>query len=72
MIRQCVLQAQFQSEMPNILLLYADDLGYGDLEVYGHPTSSSPNLSRLARKGSASRSSIPRHQYAARLGRPMY
>lgn len=36
---------------PNIVLLYADDLGYGDLEAYGHPTSSTPNINRLAAEG---------------------
>ncbi|XP_071497179.1 arylsulfatase A-like [Diadema antillarum] len=36
---------------PNIIVLFADDLGYGDLQVYGHPTSSTPNLNRLAAGG---------------------
>lgn len=33
---------------PNILLIFADDLGYGDLGVYGHPSSTTPNLDQLA------------------------
>ncbi|XP_064403945.1 arylsulfatase A-like [Halichondria panicea] len=36
---------------PNIILLFADDLGYGDLSVYGHPTSSTPNLDKMASQG---------------------
>jgi arylsulfatase A-like enzyme len=36
---------------PNILLLFADDLGYGDLGSYGHHTLKTPALDRLAREG---------------------
>jgi arylsulfatase A-like enzyme len=32
-------------------LLFADDLGYGDLGVYGNPTIRTPNLDRLASQG---------------------
>ena len=34
-------------ERPNILLILADDLGYGDLQAGGHPTSETPNIDRL-------------------------
>ena len=37
---------------PNIVLLFADDLGYGDLACYGHPYAQTPNLDRLAAEGS--------------------
>ncbi len=36
---------------PNVLLIYADDLGYGDLGTYGHHTIRTPNLDRLASQG---------------------
>ena len=36
---------------PNILILFADDLGYGDLSSYGHPTTLTPNLDKLAEEG---------------------
>ena len=36
---------------PNIVILLADDLGYGDLGYTGHPTIASPALDRLARRG---------------------
>jgi hypothetical protein len=36
---------------PNILLIVADDLGYGDLGVYGATDTKTPNLDRLARQG---------------------
>ena len=36
---------------PNIVLIYADDLGYGDLGSYGHHTIRTPHLDRLAAEG---------------------
>ena len=38
-------------ERPNIVLIVADDLGYGDLSSYGAPDIRTPNLDRLAREG---------------------
>jgi arylsulfatase A len=38
-------------EQPNIVILFADDMGYGDLACYGHPSIQNPNLDRLAREG---------------------
>ena len=39
------------SATPNIVLLVADDLGYGDLGCYGALDIPTPNLDRLAREG---------------------
>ena len=36
---------------PNILFILADDLGYGDLACYGHPTHRTPALDQMAREG---------------------
>ncbi|MBN2448897.1 MAG: arylsulfatase [Lentisphaeria bacterium] len=36
---------------PNILLIYGDDIGYGDVGCYGATRVSTPNVDRLAREG---------------------
>lgn len=36
---------------PNIVFILADDLGYGDLQCYGHPRIRTPHLDRLADQG---------------------
>ena len=38
-------------QLPNLVIIFADDLGYGDLGVYGHPTIRTPNLDRMAAEG---------------------
>lgn len=40
-----------QSEKPNIVLIVADDLGYGDIEPYGQQKIKTPYLSQLAKEG---------------------
>jgi arylsulfatase A-like enzyme len=39
------------AERPNILLVYVDDLGFGDLGSYGHPIIQTPNIDSLASEG---------------------
>ena len=70
-------------QRPNILFIMADDLGYGDLSCYGHPTIKTPRLDQLAGRGvrftqsyanspvcSATRTApiTGRYQYRLRLG----
>lgn len=38
-------------ERPNVVLIYADDLGYGDLSCYGAWGLETPNVDRLAKRG---------------------
>lgn len=38
-------------QKPNVILIYVDDLGFGDLGCYGSKTIKTPNIDQLARKG---------------------
>lgn len=42
---------QAQTTQPNFIIIFADDLGYGDLSCYGHPTIMTPNLDKMAEEG---------------------
>ena len=48
-----ILPFQFASaeERPNIVLIVADDMGYGDLSCYGSKQISTPNIDSLAQSG---------------------
>jgi arylsulfatase A-like enzyme len=73
--------AAAESPPPNVVLVYADDLGYGDLGCYGAEGIRTPNLDRLAAEGvrftqfyvaqavcSASRTALLTGCYPNRLG----
>lgn len=38
-------------QQPNVVFIYADDLGYGDLSCYGATKIKTPNLDKLAKQG---------------------
>ena len=38
-------------EKPNIIFIFADDWGWGDLSCHGHPYVKTPNIDRLAQEG---------------------
>ena len=38
-------------EKPNVLILYTDDLGYGDLGCYGATAISTPHIDWIAQNG---------------------
>ena len=66
---------------PNVVVILADDLGYGDLASYGHPLHRTPHLDAMAREGvratsayapspscSPTRASLLTGRYAFRVG----
>ena len=40
-----------EDEKLNFIIVFADDMGYGDLGVFGNPTISTPNLDKMAFEG---------------------
>lgn len=40
-----------QTKQPNIIMLYIDDLGYGDFSCYGGNLASTPNIDLIAKEG---------------------
>lgn len=45
------VSAQYTPDKPNVIIIYADDLGYGDLGCYGATHVHTPNIDRLAAEG---------------------
>ncbi|MFV8345859.1 arylsulfatase [Flavobacterium sp. ZB4P13] len=41
----------FAQQKPNIIYIYADDLGYGELGSYGQQKIKTPNLDKIAKEG---------------------
>ncbi|WP_436717337.1 sulfatase-like hydrolase/transferase [Roseiconus lacunae] len=54
LLATCLVFAGEQSDgadRPNILFIFTDDWGWGDLGCHGHPYLKTPNIDRLAREG---------------------
>nr|WP_294903001.1 arylsulfatase [uncultured Lacibacter sp.] len=45
------VHGQSKNKKPNIILIYTDDLGYGDVSCYGTSAIPTPNIDRLAKNG---------------------
>ena len=41
----------YSDSPPNIIIIYTDDLGYGDVSAYGNGTLNTPNIDKLANEG---------------------
>jgi len=41
----------FGQQKPNVVIIYADDLGYGDLSCYGSKVINTPNIDAIAKAG---------------------
>lgn len=46
-----LLMAQKAKDKPNVIFIYADDLGYGDAGCYGATKVKTPNIDKLAKDG---------------------
>lgn len=75
------VKGQSDNGLPNIIIIFTDDMGYGDLSCYGQNNYQTPHLDRLADQGmkftnfyvsqpvcSASRASLLTGCYANRVG----
>ena len=51
LVSSLLAQATPSKQRTNVIVILADDLGWGDLGVYGHPKFKTPNLDRMAREG---------------------
>lgn len=76
-----ICHSALAQDRPNIVFMYADDLGFADLACNGHPEILTPNLDRLAAEGvnfqsftvgspvcSPSRTAIVTGQFPSRWG----
>lgn len=45
------LAVRGQQKTPNVIIIMADDMGYGDLSCFGHPTIRTPYLDKMAAEG---------------------
>jgi len=82
-VLQKKLNESNKSSIPNVIIIFADDLGYGDLSCYGHPTIHTPRLDQMAQEGikmtsfyaaacvcTPSRAGLMTGRYPVRVGQP--
>ena len=50
-IASTVIESEHRAQTPNIVILYTDDMGWGDIGAFGHPYIKTPSLDRLAAEG---------------------
>ena len=46
-----VAMEKARTSNPNIIVFFCDDMGYGDIGPFGHPTIRTPNLERMVEEG---------------------
>ena len=46
-----ILAGPADARPPNVVIIFTDDQGYGDLSCYGHPTIHTPHIDRMAAEG---------------------
>lgn len=76
-------KSNLEAQKPNIIIIYCDDLGYGDIGITGHPGIKTPNLDKMGTEGcrftnyysaspasTASRYSLLTGKYPIRSGFP--
>lgn len=51
-VSACAVESEKKGDKPNIIFIFADDLGWGDISKHGHPDIRTPNIDRLAEEGS--------------------
>jgi len=78
----CLLPDRLPAAPPNLVVIFIDDMGYGDIEPFGSTINQTPNLSRMAAEGmkltsfyaapvcSASRAQLLTGCYAPRVSVP--
>ncbi len=44
-------EPEVSSQKPNVVVIFCDDLGYGDIGPFGHPSIHTPHLDKMAREG---------------------
>jgi hypothetical protein len=64
----CGIDGIARAELPNVVIILADDLGYGDLGCYGAKDTVTPHLDQLASEGCGSPMHILLRPSARRRG----